>query len=314
MTGSTATVTITSTAGLSNADMQTLVDGLKYTDTAVNPGDPDHVVTLTSMQDNGGTSPGVDTATLNIMSTVTFNVAPTVVAGGTLNYTENDAATVIDSTIDITDPDNPNMTGAKVAITGGFDNTQDVLNFTPSGGIGGSYNASTGVLTLTGTATQAAYETVLGTVTYQNTSDNPSTAQRTVSYIVNDGFVDSAAGTATINVTATNDAPVITPTRRLYRLYRERGRRHGRRVAHGHRSRQFDHVRPGPGLGQLPDRRLAQLRRPERHYRQLRLRYRHACAERHDLGRQLSDRAALDHLQQHQQRSRRQQDRRIQGQ
>jgi hypothetical protein len=210
VTGSTATVTITSTPGLSNADMQTLVDGLKYNDTAVNPGDPNHVVTLTSLQDNGGTAPGVDTATLNIMSTVTFDIAPTIVAGGTLNYTENDPATVIDSTIDITDPDNPNMTGATVSITGGFDNTQDVLNFTPSGGIGGSYNATTGVLTLTGSATQAQYETVLGTVTYQNTSDNPSTAQRTVSYVVNDGFIDSTAGTATINITAANDVPVVT--------------------------------------------------------------------------------------------------------
>ena len=63
-----------------------------------------------------------------------------------------------------------------------------------------------------GTASQAAYETVLGTVTYQNTSDNPSTAQRTVSYVVNDGFVNSAAGTATVNVTAVNDAPAITPS------------------------------------------------------------------------------------------------------
>ena len=33
-----------------------------------------------------------------------------------------------------------------------------------------------------------------------------------MSYTVNDGFVDSAAGTATINVAAVNDAPVITPT------------------------------------------------------------------------------------------------------
>ena len=210
VTGGTATVTITSTAGLSAVDLQTLVDGLKYTDTVVNPGDPNHVVTLTSLQDNGGTTPGVDTATLNIMSTVTFNVAPTIVAGGTLNYTENDAATVIDATIDITDSDSANMTGAKVAITGGFDNTQDILDFTASGGIGGSYNPTTGELTLTGTASQAAYETVLGTVTYRNSSDNPSTAQRTINYIVNDGFVDSAAGTATINIAATNDVPVVT--------------------------------------------------------------------------------------------------------
>jgi hypothetical protein len=164
------------------------------------------------VQDNGGTSNGgVDTDPIANNFTITQNVAPTVTAGGTLNYAENDGPTVIDSTIAITDTDSPDMAGAKVAITTGFA-IQDVLDFTASGGITGLYDAPTGVLTLTGTASQAAYETVLESVTYRNTSDNPSTAQRTVSYTVNDGFVESAAGTATVNVTASNDAPLITPT------------------------------------------------------------------------------------------------------
>jgi hypothetical protein len=207
----TTTVTITS-AGLGATDMASLVDGLSYADNNVTAGETARVVTLTSLQDTGGgTAPNVDTATLNIASTVNFNVAPTVTAGGTLTYTEN-ATSLIDNTITITDPDNPNMVGATVAITGGFDNTQDVLSFTPSGGVIGSYNASTGVLTLTGTATQAQYETVLESVTYHNTSDDPTTTQRTVSYTVNDGFVDSAPGTATINITAVNDEPTLTAT------------------------------------------------------------------------------------------------------
>jgi co-chaperonin GroES (HSP10) len=214
LAGSTATVTISS-AGLSGSQVETLVNGLTYTNDLVSPGELARNVTLTSIHDTGGTSPGVDTTALNITSTVNFNVAPTVTAGGTLSYTENDAATVIDATIDITDSDSPNMTGAKVAITGGFDSTQDVLNFTASGGIGGAYNPATGVLTLTGTASQAAYETVLGTVTYQNTSDNPTTTARTVSYTVNDGLVNSAAGTATINVAAVNDVPVVTASHTL---------------------------------------------------------------------------------------------------
>ena len=213
LSGGIATVTISKTAGdIPAADVALIVDGLTYTNNSVGPGELARNVTLTSIHDTGGTTPGVDTTALNIVSTVNFNVAPTVVAGGTLNYTENDAATVIDATIDITDPDNPNMVSAKVAITGGFDTTQDVLDFTPSGGIGGSYSALTGVLTLTGTATQAQYETVLASVTYRNNSDNPSTAQRTISYTVNDGSVDSAAGTATVNVAAVNDAPAITPS------------------------------------------------------------------------------------------------------
>ena len=209
--GGIATVTISS-AGLSASAVQTLVDGLTYTNNLFSPGEPMRDVTLTSIHDTGGTSPGVDTTALNIISTVNFNVAPTVTAGDTLNYTENDAATVIDPTITITDPDNANMASAKVAITTGFDNTQDVLSFTPVGAINGSYNPLTGLLSLSGTGTKAEYEQVLESVKYQNTSDNPSTAQRTVSYTVNDGFVDSAAGTATINVTAVNDVPVTTTT------------------------------------------------------------------------------------------------------
>jgi hypothetical protein len=210
LAGSTATVTLTS-AGLSDADMQTLVDGLKYTDTNVNPGDPARVVTLTSVQDNGGTSPGVDTATLNITSTVNFDVAPTITAGGTLNYIEN-ATSQIDNTITITDPDNANMASAKVTITTGFNSAQDVLSFTPVGTITGSYDTATGVLTLSGNDTKANYELALESITYHNTSDDPTTTQRTVTYTVNDGFEDSAPGTATINVTAVNDEPVLTAT------------------------------------------------------------------------------------------------------
>jgi hypothetical protein len=207
----TTTVTITS-AGLSAANMASLVDGLSYTDNNVTAGEVARVVTLTSLQDTGGgTAPNVDTATLNIASTVNFNVAPTITAGDTLNYIEN-ATSVIDPTITITDPDNANMTGAKVTITTGFNTAQDVLSFTPIGAITGSYNSTTGVLTLSGSDTKANYELALESVTYHNNSDDPTTTQRTVSYTVNDGFVDSAPATATVNVTAVNDEPTLTAT------------------------------------------------------------------------------------------------------
>ena len=103
------------------------------------------------MQDNGGiANGGVDTDQSPNSFTITQNTPPTVAAGGTLNYTEN-ATSFIDQTIAITDPNNPNMTGAKVTITTGFDNTQDELSFTPVGSITGIYNALTGELTLSGT-------------------------------------------------------------------------------------------------------------------------------------------------------------------
>ncbi|HQA12445.1 delta-60 repeat domain-containing protein, partial [Zoogloea sp.] len=84
---------------------------------------------------------------------------------------------------------------------------EDILAFTNQNGIVGSWNSSTGVLTLTGSATLANYQSALRSVTYVNSSDNPSTATRTVSFVVNDGTANSSAATRNIAVTAVNDAP-----------------------------------------------------------------------------------------------------------
>ena len=73
------------------------------------------------------------------------------------------------------------------------------------------YDSATGVLTITGTASIATYQTILKGVVYQNDSDNPHTAlDRAVTVVVNDGNFDSVSQTATIHVQAINDAPVLT--------------------------------------------------------------------------------------------------------
>src|SRR5262249_52502602 len=82
--------------------------------------------------------------------------------------------------------------------------------FASQNGITGSYNAGTGVLTLSGTATVAQYQTALESVTYLNSSDNPSGATRTISYQVDDGSASNHASnivTTTVAVTPVNDAP-----------------------------------------------------------------------------------------------------------
>ena len=61
------------------------------------------------------------------------------------------------------------------------------LAFATQGTISGTWNATTGELALTGIATKAQYETALRSVTYENTSDDPSEAMRTVSFTVSDG-------------------------------------------------------------------------------------------------------------------------------
>ncbi len=122
---------------------------------------------------------------------------------------KNAGAVAITSTIAITDVDDTNIESAVVQITGNYANGQDVLAFTNQNGITGSWNTTNGTLTLTGSATLAQYEAALRSITYTNTSDNPSTATRTVSFTVNDGSANSNTQTRDINITGVNDAPVL---------------------------------------------------------------------------------------------------------
>ena len=137
--------------------------------------------------------------------------APVVTtSGATLAYTENATATAVDPGLTVIDGDSATLTGATIIVSANYANGQDVLGFTDQLGIVGSWNAGAGVLTLAGTTTLSNYQTALRSVTYQNTSDAPDTATRTVSFIVNDGVSNSSAATRDIAVTAVNDAPVIT--------------------------------------------------------------------------------------------------------
>ncbi|MBN3922907.1 cadherin-like domain-containing protein [Nostoc sp. NMS4] len=161
------------------------------------------------------TSDGQDGSADGIYAQLNSNsgVPPTITSGSAsaLTYTEN-ATTAIDSGITVSDTDSPNLASATVSITSGFASAQDTLAFTNQNGITGSYNSSTGVLTLTGSSTVANYQTALRSITYNNSSDNPSTTPRTVSFVVNDGTANSTVVTRNINITAVNDAPVATAT------------------------------------------------------------------------------------------------------
>lgn len=133
---------------------------------------------------------------------------PEVTAGRTLNYTENQNATVIDPALTVTDANNATLTGATVQITTNYVQGEDVLAFTNTPNITANFNPATGMLTLLGNDTVANYQAALRAVTYVNTSDNPSSAPREVTFKANDGTVEGGA-TGTINVAPVNDAPSI---------------------------------------------------------------------------------------------------------
>ena len=108
---------------------------------------------------------------------------PTVVPGaGTTTYDIGTPAVVVAPAIVVTHPDLPYFTGATVAIVDHV--ATDVLGFTLQPGITGSYSGATGILTLSGTASPAAYQLVLRSVTFRAVS-NPGNTN--IAFTVTDG-------------------------------------------------------------------------------------------------------------------------------
>ena len=154
---------------------------------------------------------GVESNTAVIVITVNpVKDAPSGgVPGAPLAYVENQGPVAIDTTLTVTDPDSLDLVGATVAITAGLA-AGDVLGFVNQNGITGSYDATTGVLTLIGVASLANYQAALRSVTYANPSDNPADAARTISFQVDDGGGLANLGDATVTFTTVNDAPINT--------------------------------------------------------------------------------------------------------
>jgi len=142
------------------------------------------------------------------------NLSPVLADAITITYTENDPATAIASGITVSDLDTTTLASATVTITN-FVTGQDVLAFTNDGVTMGNIAVETnvgGVLTLTSvgaTATLAEWQAALRGVTYENTSNTPDTTERSVEFVVNDGTDSSEVLTSTIEITATNDVPVL---------------------------------------------------------------------------------------------------------
>ena len=129
-----------------------------------------------------------------------------------LVYNEN-GSTIVSSNIRLNDVDNSTAEGASITISGGFVNGEDVLSVLPNSlpsGISGSYDAGAGVYTLSGTADLSDYQAALRLITYSNSSENPSTITRTISFVVNDEEESSLPVSRNITVNSLNDAPEIS--------------------------------------------------------------------------------------------------------
>ncbi|HKP90940.1 MAG TPA: Ig-like domain-containing protein [Thermoleophilaceae bacterium] len=205
---STGTGELTLSGTASVADYETALRSIQFRGT---DDDPPATKTVEFVVNDGE----LDSATSSKTIAVTpVNDSPVLGASGAaLSYTEGDGAVAADDGITVSDVDSPNLAGATAQITGNYNSGEDSLSFEEQNGIGGTFDSETGTLILSGSASQADYQTALRSITYSNSSENPSTATRTVSFQVDDGASsDNLSNLATrdIAVTAVNDAPSVT--------------------------------------------------------------------------------------------------------
>ncbi|MDE5085655.1 MAG: Ig-like domain-containing protein, partial [Trichodesmium sp. St16_bin2-tuft] len=176
---------------------------------------------------NDGNTGDADQGTggaLEASGSIVVNIKPTLDLDGDNNsgvtgndyittFTEDGTAVAIgDDDVRITDLNDTNIESATITLTNRLDGASESLsvNSTLPGTISaGAYDSSTGVITLTGSATLAEYQTAIAQIQYDNTSQNPDTTDRTVTVVVNDGNVDSNTATTTISVVPVNDPPVV---------------------------------------------------------------------------------------------------------
>ncbi len=136
-------------------------------------------------------------------ATLTDNITPTYV---------EDAAPVplINGTLQLSDVDNPLLSSATLTITNLLDAGAEWLLVDTSGtNIVPTYHAESGVLRLAGQTTLANYTSVLRTVAYRNSSQDPTEAERSIEMVVSDATLSSTAVVLNVAVQPVNDPPVV---------------------------------------------------------------------------------------------------------
>ena len=175
--------------------------------------------TIKAKDANGALSSTVVTVKVGVDD---LNMAPTITGTqAAVTYTENGSALAVMSALTVKDPDVTttsvaSIIGAVVSVDAeGVPLDEDTLVFVNTTKLEGTYVG--GVLTISLKAgvsgvTAAEMTTALKSIKYQNSSDNPDTTDRTVTYTVTDnGSInsDSNAATSIIHIKAVNDAPVF---------------------------------------------------------------------------------------------------------
>jgi hypothetical protein len=190
---------------------------IKYNDDTDSPaGSVQLTLTVNDNGENGigGAKSASDTATIIV---VDVNDKPVTDLNGAGSGSDNTAKFIEQTPIQIApsgtvQDDSGTISSMTVTLTNRPDGNSIESLAIASGsvpaGVTATYNATTGVLSFTGPASAAAYQSMLQAIVYNNTSDTPNTTQRSVTVVVSDGSLSSTSHTIAISVTPVNDAPV----------------------------------------------------------------------------------------------------------
>src|SRR5581483_11656025 len=182
------------------------------------------VLNGSTIRDGSGNSADLVLNSMGSTAGVLVDSIPPVLAagGGNLGFTESDPYTgnpplAIDSGIALTAAGINTMGSATVAFAGGtYRSGEDVLSLASGnyGNITGSFNSSTGTLTLTSsgnTATATQWQAALDAVSYNDTAASPNTTTRQLNFTITDGYgLTSTPVAETLAVTHTDQSPVVT--------------------------------------------------------------------------------------------------------
>ncbi|MCT4706605.1 tandem-95 repeat protein, partial [Enterobacteriaceae bacterium H16N7] len=147
---------------------------------------------------------GGATETANVTVTITAVAdAPRIdldstTAGSSYSAYYDQGPMLIGKLITLTDPENNNITSVTITLAGAT--AADTLTAGEIFGITNSYNATTGVLTLSGNSTLANYQTLLNSVLFTTTSGTPNQL-RTITVSAVSGTAPVASNVATASIT-----------------------------------------------------------------------------------------------------------------
>lgn len=186
----------------------TVLRTVTYNNTSNTPNTTDR--TISFQANDGDSTNNLSNVATKLVSVAASNDAPTVTtSGGVSTFTEGGGPIAVDNLVTVTDPDSATLASATVTISNLLNPTFEFLAATTGGtSITANYVAPT--LTLTGVDSIANYQMVLRSVTYDNTSNAPSSTQRSITFQVNDGAANSNIAAKGVDIVTVNSARVVT--------------------------------------------------------------------------------------------------------